>query len=333
VAKAPSLVYRPSYLYTIAAIGAALVVWKGKGFFVQTQFDHILLSNTSASENGILVSGQANPAWNYHAEVSSTASFLLGPLSLSNANNEVVAFTNHRAVAIAPQVPWTTGVDTVKVPLTGPIAIDVTVWILYDPHHTQANRVMVMKLAAISIWEQERVGVTFGAFDIKDVTSHSLASADRKFANCFSQTNFQKDFPPDSGRVNVYMLETVEQSAGQGESCGFGTGFIVMGKNPVDELLAHEIGHNLSLEHPDGLPTFDDTNVMYSASNNRQYFTEGQLFRAHMTSYSVLNNIFHAFQARPNQITRDCAQNSLPTDPMCPTIDRRVWADGPFPPN
>ncbi len=102
-----------------------------------------------------------------------------------------------------------------------------------------------------------------------------------------------------------------------------------MGKNSGDELLSHEIGHAFSLTHVNADANFNVDNIMHSASNTRQYATEGQLFRAHLNPESILNALYNA---RPGEVTRFCAYNNTATFP-CPAIQKRVWADGGFPPN
>ena len=95
------------------------------------------------------------------------------------------------------------------------------------------------------------------------------------------------------------------------------------------ELLAHELGHDLALEHiDDRVADFDPTNIMHSASNIREFLTEGQLFRAHLRQNSALNLVYGA---RPGLPIRNCDRDTLTLD--CPSIAKRLWADGVFPPN
>jgi hypothetical protein len=102
-----------------------------------------------------------------------------------------------------------------------------------------------------------------------------------------------------------------------------------MGLNTGDELLAHEIGHAFSLEHVQGQPTFDQTNVMHNASSTRQFLTEGQIVRAHMNSTSLLWTLFLDVGQHPPG--RDCAHNDA--NGACPALNRRVWSDGSTPAN
>ena len=93
--------------------------------------------------------------------------------------------------------------------------------------------------------------------------------------------------------------------------------------------MSHEMGHNLALTHIDDLTaSFNVTNVMHSASNSRQFLTEGQLFRAHLQPGSAINAIYGV---RPGQVTRACARDT--NSRTCPGIQKRLWADGTFPAN
>jgi hypothetical protein len=289
--------------------------------------DHVVLSNTSGNENGILVTGNASPPAIYQSSVGATTTFAVGPLWHSAGNNEVVAFTNERAVAIQPSVPWTNGSDTVKAALTGPIAIDVTVWVVRGVFASQQARAIALKIATVSIWDQERMGVTFGAFDIQDQTMNHAASLYSDF-DCTKKYALQTAIGKTAGRINIYMVNTVQGNLGRGQACGIGSDFVAIGSSVGDALLSHEIGHDFGLEHIDTVADFDDTNVMHSASNVRQYFTEGQLFRAHLQPLSAVNNVYHA---RGAAITRNCPMAT--SNDTCPAIDKRIWADGTFPPN
>ena len=67
---------------------------------------------------------------------------------------------------------------------------------------------------------------------------------------------------------------------------------------------------------------------MHSASNSRQYLTEGQTFRAHLRPNSAINQVFGL---RPGLSTRNCDRDTLTLD--CPAITKRLWADGGLPAN
>jgi hypothetical protein len=116
----------------------------------------------------------------------------------------------------------------------------------------------------------------------------------------------------------------VDGGTGRGQACSIGSDFVALGKNTGDELLSHELGHDIALTHVDDLTTnFDQT-----ASNTRQFVTEGQAYRGHLDPVSALNFLYNA---RPGQPTRSCARDTF--SDTCPQVQRRLWADGAFPTN
>jgi hypothetical protein len=67
---------------------------------------------------------------------------------------------------------------------------------------------------------------------------------------------------------------------------------------------------------------------MHSASNVRQFLTEGQIFRAHLRTTSAINQVY---ALRPGLPTRDCDRDTMTL--TCPSIAKRLWADGVLPAN
>src|SRR5271157_4920087 len=260
------------YAISLAAL-VSLIAWLSYRHNFAIPQDRVILSNTSGTSNGILVVGQASPPMIYKSFTSATGNFLLGQVTRAESNNEVVAFTNQRAVAIQTPVAWTSGID------------------------------------------------------FHDATDNPSAPLYSNFSDCDMKLSMQAAIGKDPGRINVYMVNLVQGIVGYGQACGIGSDFVALSADAGDALLAHEIGHDFGLEHIDALVSdFDQTNVMYSASDVRQYFTEGQLFRAHLAPLSALNAVYPDRKGQPQ---RYCAQAA--SDSFCPPIARRIWADGAFP--
>lgn len=303
----------------------AVILW---GSAASTN-DRVVLANTSGSSNGVLVVGQSGTSpVVYKTFKSSTNTVNVGHLSASAGNNEVVAFTTLRPVAIKTKVAWTTGADTVNLSFSNQIAIPVKVWVVKKPFTTQKNRAISSSVTTSAIWNKERMGVAFSPFEIVDATGIPNASMYLAF-NCQKQAGIQTAIGKTAGRINIYIVGTVDGGTGQGNACATGGDFVALGSAAGYDLMAHELGHDFALTHIDDLTTaFDETNIMHSASSTRQFITEGQLFRAHLTSRSALN---YLYAARDDQPTRDC-ERDLSSD-VCPPIQKRIWPDGAFPAN
>jgi hypothetical protein len=306
--------------------------------------DRVELSNTSGSENGILVNAQGTAgALSYQRFTSLNTTIDVGRLQASTGNDEVIAFNSLRPVAMTSPVTWTSHRDTVAVSFPDQIKIAVTMWILQGPFAAQSTRLSQNCIDTVAAWDAERMGVAFapgGCADIRDATNPSVASKFLDFQCGFSGNEIKDDLQAKIGktpdRINIYVVDTVDAagdiSNGNGTSCGT-VDFIALGSQTISTVLTHEFGHTFSLTHVDRVADFDDTNYMYSYSSNRQYFTEGQLFRAHFAPSagkappSALNEVYHAHSG-PG---RDCPFNV--TSDHCPALDKRIWSDGTYPPN
>jgi hypothetical protein len=260
---------------------------------------------------------------------------------------EVIAFTRGRRPEFL-YTPWSGGEDIFTVTFRSRREFPVTIWIVTGPAATppatpfSLQRVHAMEaiLRTLSIWYQERMGLGFSDVRFIDATGDPQAATravvpmnpteDDTWRPLREQIGFE------AGRLNIYWVNTVEGDTTRGFSNEFPPpdcksncpqfvgAQIVMGQSTGDELLSHEIGHALSLTHVQGLPNFDDTNVMHNASNRRQFLTEGQIVRAHMNSTSILWTLFLDVGQYPPG--RDCSPSDA--NGKCPALDRRVWADG-----
>lgn len=293
--------------------------------------DTIAVINGSGQPVGLLVDGQnGSNQLNDQAFTSGASPINVGDLSLSTQSNEVTGFTNDRPPKYL-STTWTSGSDTFNLDFRPVIGIPVTVWIVKGPFAEQRQHAIEACIRTSAIWRNERMGVIFTPFQIIDATGDPEAPAHYAFPNGDVGDSVWKPLRDDigfvPGQLNIYWVDTVNGGTGNGWS-NFGAQ-VVMGKNTGDELLSHEIGHAFSLTHVDTDTNFNTENIMHSASNTRQYATEGQLFRAHLNPSSILNGLYNA---RPGELTRTCGYSNTATFP-CPSIQKRVWADGGFPAN
>jgi hypothetical protein len=288
--------------------------------------DQVKFTNASNSERGFLVDGQfASGATDDRTFTSAADQVGIGNVGASTG--EVVAFTNFCPVTVQTAVTWTSGDDTVTVPFANLIQIPVRVWIVKGPFATQRTRAIDTCITTSGIWNSERMGIDFNPFEVVDATGN-LNAANYVAFDCSKKIGIETDIGKTAGRINIYWVDTVDGGTGRGNACAIGSDFVAIGSANGLELLSHELGHDFALQHIDGQPNFDQTNIMHSASNTRQFITESQLFRAHLRTDSALNSIYNA---RPGLPTRNCAHGQA--DSQCPALVKRIWADGAFPAN
>ena len=280
---------------------------------------------------GVLVrDGSSTTSQPYTGFTMATDSTNVGP---RDGAGEVIAFGVDRPVALQPASFATSLADqTVTVPFAPLIEIPITIWVVAAPFPTHQQAALDLFQTAQALFTAERVGVRMSALEIVDATVNPAASAWSAFTCGAGNANvaaLQAAIGARPGRINVYLVSLVDGSTSRGNACIVGGGFVAIGSGAGSELLAHELGHDLALEHVDDLAAdFDATNIMHSASNVRRFLTEGQLFRAHLRSNSAVNLVYGA---RPGLAMRDCDRDTLTLD--CPPIAKRLWADGAFPAN
>ncbi len=318
------------YLYTKALSKAAFFLMLALSFLTLYGCgDDVDLSNTSGNEHGVLLDGEDSTGQlNDKTFVTASDTVDVGNIDTSAISNEVIAFTNLRPLAITTPAAWTSGSDNIPVPFANEINIPVTIWIVRGPFGTQQLRALDAVTTTVGIWDDERMGVTPSPIQIVDATGDPDASNFFAF-DCSLQNGIENNIGKTNGRINVYYVDTVDGGTGRGQACSIGSDFVAMGRFTGNELLSHEFGHDFGLTHIDNLiANFNQTNVMHSASNTRQYLSEGQLQRAHMKPNSALNAVY---SARPGEPTRNCPRDTANDE--CVDIKKRIWSDGTFPAN
>jgi hypothetical protein len=321
-----SAIKKIEYLVSGLMIGVFLII-----IFLAGCEDTVKVGNGSGQPVGLMVDGNdSGGQFNDRGLISTASAVSVGKLNASPRSNEVTGFTNDRPPKYL-STPWTSGDDVFTLDFRPAFGIPVTVWIVKGPFEEQRQHAIEACIRTSAIWHNERMGVIFAPFNIIDATADPEAPAHYAFSNGDAGDAVWKPLRDDigfvAGQLNIYWVDTVNGGTGTGWS-NFGAQ-IAMGKNTGDELLSHEIGHAFSLTHVDAVANFNAENIMHSASNTRQYATEGQLFRAHLNPTTILNALYNA---RPGELTRACNYSNTAT-PLCPAIQKRLWADGGFPPN
>jgi hypothetical protein len=258
---------------------------------------------------------------------TSSTTFSVGTLGAGQVN-EVLTF----ATGTAPTqfgTPWTTGADSFSGSLPPKVSVPITIWIVAGPWSTQAVQAVSTAIQAGALFDQERVGLDWNLIDIRDATTNPNAAL---FSNVTSTGPLETSIGHVNGRINVYWVPLVNGGSGNGLGEVANGDSVAVGVNAAPGLLAHEVGHNLALDHVDGDPRFDGTNVMTSNGGSRLFLTEGQAYRAHIRSISAIRSTV-VYNLRPGMPIIDTC-NISSTTRTCPKADKRLWADGPtWPPN
>jgi hypothetical protein len=311
-------------------------VWDGRTavslpFDVVAAFDAVSMANVSGTggEIGVLVDGlRTGEILNDFAVTTTSALAEVGALKSSGAggNDEIVIFAPERRPALLSHVDWTPGADTIEATLEAPLEVDVVVWVVKGPFVDQSARARSAIARTEGIWNTEKAGILIDSVEVVDATGNAKASEYHDLTLCNSKSGLESDIGFTEGKINVYYVGTVDSGADRGRACPIGGVHIIMGERSGLELLSHEIGHLFSLIHVDGIPaSFDQTNVMHSASSVRRFLTEGQVFRQQFNPSSALNGHFGLRTAQSRACPRDTA------NARCPAIDGRIWDDGGFP--
>jgi hypothetical protein len=285
--------------------------------------------NAPAAPVGILVDGrrnnvEVNDATYVVTPVSATASQSLGKMVPSPLGNEVLSFAATRAPNRHATL-WTPGTDIFTMPLENMVRVPVTVWILTQPgtFGAQAARALSTLVQAGALFDAERLGLDFNAIELRDETNNPQRGS---FLNVNSLGALETQIGHIAGRFNVYWVQAVNGGSGNGIAEFISGDSLAVGMNTAPGLLAHELGHNLALDHIDGDARFDGTNVMMSAGGTRLRLTEGQAYRAHIRSISSIRST-QVYGLRPTMPIIDTC-NISSTTRNCPKADKRIWADG-----
>jgi hypothetical protein len=289
-----------------------------------------LIAGAGAPYGALVSDASSTPAASYQGYALPADSVNVGT---RNGSGEVIAFGVDRPLAIQPTV-WATALadQLVTVPFANLLEIPITIWVVAGPFASTQQTALTFWQTAQLYFTAERLGVRMTAVEIVNATASPNAATWAAFTCGAANANvaaIQAAIGARASRINVYLVGLVDGSTSRGNVCTVGGGFAAIAAGAGAELLAHELGHDFALEHIDDLvAAFNEANIMHSASNVRQFLTEGQTFRAHLRPSSALNQVYGL---RPGLLTRDCDRDTL--TPLCPAIARRLWADGVLPAN
>jgi len=247
-------------------------------------------------------------------------------------NSEAIVFSNGDAMAFDENIDvWTSAPNDVFYARLGSThKIPVTFWILpdqaVDPQayfELTRTRILSDQLRANQIFEEYNCGIAFTTAAINDVGSDP-GPALPIGPDCLEANRLSDEIGHIQGHINIYYLPQVPETF-DAITCPPHTVLIL--QNAINEALAHEYGHWLTLGHVDGfdldndgLHDFPQTNLMMSGGLVKYELTEGQCFRMNVSPYSVLNSL--GYRTGP---TRKCRDIDINAD--CPAVFLDVKPD------
>lgn len=313
---------RTAALASLATLGLLWVAGCG---------DRVTASGGDGAEIGLLIDGSSYGSAHNDDRATGPNGTAISVGPYDSGPGEVIAYTQGHAPTLHPSIAWTPSADSVTVPFDRRYLLPFKVWVLRSPFADGQAKAWNGRLRTEQIWTDERQGLGVGSFLVVDATAAQHASDYLAFS-CSKASGIKSDIGFDPSAINVYLVDTVDFGSGAVSTNGVwcGSGVLALGWNGSDHLFTHEVGHALGLAHIDNFATsFDGTNVMHPASNDRKYLTEGQTFRAVTRPDSVVATL-----GGRSGMTRLCTNSTSTSNTTCPPVDKRIWADGAsWPPN
>jgi hypothetical protein len=300
--------------------------------------DQVVLQNDSQQPNGLIVWGQFSSGELSKEFTDQPATADVGSVDLALLKaNELVAFTSDRAPAYKAFL-WTAGADTAQASYPNVVNLRVRVWVLcYDaacsngPLPQAVRDDITTRLAgANTLFAAQSAGIRFDLTDsnvISDQTGNTAKKNKYKdFSGC-GLSGLVKDLL-DKQAMNFYLVRSVDNEFSRGNTC-WRANIAVLGHLAGAGLIAHETGHNHWLQHAEyfsELSALGTKNIMHSLSTERTYLSEGEIYRMHFETQSVLNRKTGSSEPPVSRTeARSCAA-SKELKP-CPSIGTRLWPD------
>jgi hypothetical protein len=176
--------------------------------------------------------------------------------------------------------------------------------------HTSQDVECMFKVAN-SIFESENLGISLIP-NYLPVSAGAVSGMDPIVAGAEGFDKLRKEAGFTSDRLNVYFVKELSKDVGVSD---FDREIIISDSASI-EVLAHEVGHALSLHHVTcgGADLcFECTNLMQRGALARCTLSDGQVFRANFNDLSTLNSIY-------GRRTADVLECDL-LPPECPPIE------------
>ena len=317
------MIGRRKLCFALLVAGLSLCVTTG----IADDEDKVTVLNADSAEPiGIMLDGMRGDV-----EVDDAAYPLPAGTSSQSVGNmqesdwdEVVVFEKGRMVGIQ-KGGWTeSGGEECRITLEDEKPVDLVVWFVKDASSAAVNRAYYSAALAHVIWANERMGLRLGTVTLKREAAGAHKNLERincTASDCKEGDDLKTAVGYERNMVNVYYVDQVNYGDGWATTNGVWCqdDVVILGRDARTDLLGHEFGHALSLNHVTG-SDFTETNVMWALSVCRKYYTEGQVLRAHVLEGSAIND---TYSLRPGATTHPC------NDPKeCPDVAFRIWNDG-----
>jgi len=313
-----------------------------------------LINKLGADEVLLLVPGRRSSGCQDYETISSRYRSNLTGIAVGNlmrddgCHSEVVVFSKeNRMEVLNPVNPaWNDeATNTVRVFLSGPLQIPITVWVLYDPRLDPDPAISSAAVDPVPqlLWEigeantyyqEAKGGMSFSNNPtIPQVTLPAGRETDYWEFDTTDVASVQSTFEPrlknakfySAGSLNVYLMwdaggkgatSVVNLSCTNDDpNCDQYGDMIFLSQFRDPRTLAHEFGHTFELLHTTGVDGFD-RNLMHESEPSYTYITKGQSYRANVDQFSFVNTQ----PIRVGGFTRtDCPRLNLDTS-ICPEL-------------
>ena len=236
--------------------------------------------------------------------------------------NSAIAFAQSRQPRMWP-AGWTTGANTVSIPLDNNLHFNVTFWILAGNFTTQQTNAAAAVLAVNNAYRVEKAGVRIAFSTVIDATADPSAAT---LTSTSGMQSFQNEIGFNPGEINVYVLGTVIGSASAGAQLRWHAGHSPRPERADVSAVARARNWPCIRALAYGGSARFQFRECHVAQHFGAFLTEGQIFRMHFHPSSQLN----VLGLRPTQRVLVCGE---PMTDECPANNRRLWTDGTLPPN